>query len=61
VTSWWSGNRRARWTAWFAEHGLEKAHRLYLTLDPKRTDVRCVEESLDVEWRAGVPERLGVG
>jgi hypothetical protein len=45
----------ARWTGWFAEHGLDKAHRLLLTFNPKDSEVRCMEESLDVEWRAGVP------
>ncbi len=39
-----------------AQAGIEKTHRIYLTLDPRDNEVRVLEESWDVRWRAGVPE-----
>ena len=46
----------ADWFEIFAKAGLEKTHRIYLTLDLGHGEVRVLEESWDVEWRAGVPE-----
>lgn len=45
----------ASWYVIFAKAGLEKAHRIYLRLDEEQREVRALEESWDVEWRAGVP------
>lgn len=45
----------ASWYEIFAKAGLEKAHRIYLTLDLGGGEVRVLEESWDVEWRVGVP------
>ena len=46
----------AQWVEIFAQAGLQKTHRIYLTLDPSDNEVRVLEESWDVTWRAGVPE-----
>ncbi len=46
----------AQWLEIFAKAGIEKTHRIYLTLDPTDNEVRVLEESWDVEWRAGVPQ-----
>lgn len=46
----------AKWFEIFAEAGLEKTHKIYLSLDGGANEVRVLEESWDVEWRAGVPE-----
>ncbi|MDQ4144565.1 MAG: hypothetical protein M3198_12645 [Actinomycetota bacterium] len=46
----------AKWLEIFAQAGLEKTHRIYLTLDPRENEARVLEESWDVSWRAGVPE-----
>jgi hypothetical protein len=45
----------AKWYEIFAKAGLEKTHKIYLTLDAKDHEVRLLEESYDVEWSAGVP------
>ena len=46
----------AHWVEIFGKAGIEKSHRIYMTLDPADTAVRVLEESWDVQWRAGVPE-----
>ena len=46
----------AKWLEIFAQAGLEKTHRIYLSFDVKGNEVRVLEESWDVQWRAGVPE-----
>lgn len=45
----------ASWYEIFAKAGLEKSHRILLRFDEGDHEVRAVEESWDVEWRAGVP------
>jgi hypothetical protein len=45
----------ASWYEIFAKAGLEKSHRILLVLDEKENEVRALEQSMDVEWRAGVP------
>ncbi len=46
----------AEWYEIFAKAGLEKSHKIYLTFDDKGKEVRVLEESWDVEWRAGIPQ-----
>jgi hypothetical protein len=46
----------AQWLEIFAKAGLEKSHKIYLGLNDKENEVRVLEESWDVEWRAGVPQ-----
>jgi hypothetical protein len=46
----------ANWYEIFAKAGLKKTHKIYLTLDVRDGDARVLEESWDVEWRAGLPE-----
>ena len=46
----------AKWLEIFAQSGIEKTHRIYLTLALSDTEVRVLEESWDVAWKAGVPE-----
>jgi hypothetical protein len=45
----------ASWYEIFAKSGIKKSHRIYLKLDDGKREVRALEESLEVEWRAGVP------
>ena len=45
----------ATWYEIFAKAGLEKSHRILLVLDEKGNEVRALEQSMDVEWSAGVP------
>ena len=45
----------AQWYEIFAKASLEKSHKIYLTLDRASNEVRVLEESWEVEWRAGVP------
>lgn len=45
----------ASWYEIFAKSGIKKSHRIYLKLDEGKREARALEESLDVEWRAGVP------
>ncbi len=45
----------ADWYEIFAKAGLEKSHRIYLKLDEGKHEVKALEESWEVEWRAGVP------
>jgi hypothetical protein len=45
----------ASWYEVFAKAGLEKSHRILLVLDEGAHEVRALEQSMDVEWRAGVP------
>ena len=46
----------AQWLEIFAKASIEKAHRIYVTLDEKSNEARILEESWEVEWRAGVPQ-----
>lgn len=46
----------AKWLEIFAQSGIEKSHRIYMTLNPGDNELRVLEESWDVAWRAGVPE-----
>jgi hypothetical protein len=45
----------AGWYEIFAKASLEKSHRILLVLDEGGSEVRALEQSMDVEWRAGVP------
>ena len=45
----------ASWYEIFSKAGLEKSHRILLVLDEKENEVRALEQSMDVEWSAGVP------
>ena len=45
----------ASWYEIFAKAGIEKSHRLVLVLDEAEHEVRVLEQSWEVEWRAGVP------
>ena len=45
----------ATWVEIFAKAGLEKTHKIYVTLLDKDSEVRVLEESWDLEWSAGVP------
>jgi hypothetical protein len=45
----------ADWYEIFGRAGLEKVHRLLLGLDESEHEVRVLEQSLNVEWHAGVP------
>lgn len=45
----------ASWYEIFAEAHIEKAHRLLLTFADADHEVRALEESYEVSWRAGVP------
>ncbi len=45
----------------FAKAGLEKAHRILLSLDASSNEARALEQSSEVSWEAGVPTlRLSV-
>ncbi len=46
----------AQWYEIFAKASLEKAHTIHLALDEGEREVRALEESWEVSWRAGVPE-----
>lgn len=51
----------AQWYQIFAKAGLEKAHRILLSLDAANNEVRALEQSSEVSWEAGVPTlRLSV-
>jgi hypothetical protein len=45
----------AQWYEIFAKASLEKSHKVYVTLNPKGGEARILEESWEVQWRAGVP------
>ncbi len=45
----------AAWYETFAKAGLEKAHKIHLRLDEAEHEVRALEETWEVSWRAGVP------
>lgn len=45
----------ASWYEVFAKAGLEKSHRILLAFDEEAHEVRALEESWNVEWKAGVP------
>ena len=45
----------AAWYEIFAKAGLEKVHKIHLRLDETAHEVRALEESWQVSWRAGVP------
>src|SRR4029079_19490765 len=47
--------RDADWHEIFAKAGLKKSHRIDLKLDEARHEVKALDESWEVEWRAGVP------
>jgi hypothetical protein len=46
----------ANWYEIFAKASLKKTDKVYLTLDAGDGEVRVLEESWEVEWRAGVPQ-----
>jgi hypothetical protein len=46
----------ANWYEIFAKAGLEKSHKIYLGIDEGEHEVRALEETWEVEWRAGVPD-----
>ncbi len=45
----------AKWYEIFAKAGLKKVFRIKMRLDEARHEVRSLDESYSVEWRAGVP------
>jgi hypothetical protein len=45
----------ARWYEIFAKAGLSKAAQVLMRIDPEAGEVRAVDRTFDVEWRAGVP------
>ena len=45
----------ASWYEVFAKAGLEKSHRILLGLDEDSHEVRALEQSWEVSWKAGVP------
>jgi hypothetical protein len=45
----------AAWYEVFARAGLEKVHRILLSLDEDTHEARALEESWEVSWRGGVP------
>ena len=45
----------ASWYEIFAKANLEKAHKIWLSLDENEKTVRVLEESYSVAWRAGIP------
>ncbi len=45
----------AQWYEIFAKAGLEKSHRILLSLDRSSNEVRALEQSSEVSWEAGVP------
>ena len=45
----------AKWYEIFAKAGLKKVFRIKMRLDETAREVRAVDESYTVEWRAGVP------
>ena len=49
----------ASWYEIFAKAKLEKSHTIRLGLIQKDNEVRVLEETRDVEWRAGVPSLSG--
>ena len=46
----------AQWYEIFAKASLAKSLKIHLVLDESKHEVRALEESWDVSWRAGVPE-----
>lgn len=46
----------AKWYEIFAKAGLKKVFRIKMRLDESSHEVRALDESYDVEWRAGVPK-----
>ena len=46
----------ATWLEIFAKSGIQKTHKIYMTLNPADNELRVLEESWDVEWTAGVPQ-----
>jgi hypothetical protein len=46
----------AQWLEIFAKAGIEKSHKIYLAFNEAENEVRALEESWDVSWRAGTPE-----
>lgn len=49
----------ATWYEIFAKAKLEKSHTIRLGLSQKDNEVRVLDESREVEWRAGVPTLSG--
>lgn len=45
----------ASWYEIFAKAGLEKTHKIWLSLNENDRTVKALEESFSVEWRAGIP------
>lgn len=45
----------AKWYEIFAKAGLKKVFKILMVLDDEKKEVRMVDQSLDVEWRAGIP------
>ncbi|MCA1736854.1 MAG: hypothetical protein LC739_12335 [Actinobacteria bacterium] len=45
----------AVWYEIFAKAGLEKVHKIHLSLDESEHEVKALEESWEVSWQAGVP------
>ena len=45
----------AQWHEIFASAGIERTFKILLKFDAARGEVRTVDQSWDVEWRAGIP------
>jgi hypothetical protein len=45
----------AQWYEIFAKANLTKVFRIYLKLDPARSEVRAMDREYTLQWRAGVP------
>lgn len=45
----------AAWYETFAKAGIEKTHKIHLRLDETEHEVRALEETWEVSWRAGIP------
>ncbi len=46
----------AQWYEVFAKAGLEKSHKIHLAFHEGEHEVRALEETWEVSWRAGVPD-----
>lgn len=46
----------AKWYEIFAKAGIKRVFKVLMKFDAARGEVRAVDQSWEVEWRAGVPE-----
>jgi hypothetical protein len=45
----------AKWYEVFAKAGLKKTYRIFLLLDDARKEIRVLEETGELNWKAGIP------